>query len=189
MGRRSRAAPAARLLPPLCVYISLAHLMAAAGGIRAVSPLSNPAPRCPTHPRSRPGPQPATPAPPSPTPLLQDKCRKQGITDYPPTPDRLPWFDLLSHPAAWHLDQSFVAGASIDQLVQLGRMVGRGGGGVCGVREKCVWCAMFGRGGMHSCGTQLAWTGGRRGGQPAGGALTCSKNTPCCPSCQHPTAT
>ncbi|KAL4431024.1 hypothetical protein ABPG75_006280 [Micractinium tetrahymenae] len=52
---------------------------------------------------------------------LEAAARAKGIQASPATPE-LPWFDLLSHPAAWRLSQSYLACASIGELVQLGKL-------------------------------------------------------------------
>ncbi|EFN59446.1 hypothetical protein CHLNCDRAFT_29581 [Chlorella variabilis] len=53
---------------------------------------------------------------------LEKSLRDKGIDASPPAPVNLPWFDLLAHPAAWKLNQSYLAAASMDQLTQLGKM-------------------------------------------------------------------
>lgn len=53
---------------------------------------------------------------------MEASVRAKGLTASPPTPDSLPWFDLLPHPAIWRLSGSYLEGASMDDLVQLGKM-------------------------------------------------------------------
>lgn len=54
---------------------------------------------------------------------LQKAVRQAGIDESPASPDNLPWFDLLAHPAKWKLEQAYLNNASIEQLVGLGKMV------------------------------------------------------------------
>ena len=53
---------------------------------------------------------------------LEAAARAAGLDASPPAPDSLPQFDLLAHPARWRLDQPYLTGASLAQLVALGRM-------------------------------------------------------------------
>ncbi|KPF45288.1 hypothetical protein IP76_08605, partial [Rhizobium sp. AAP43] len=53
---------------------------------------------------------------------VEAACRAAGVDGAPPAPEGLPQFDLLAHPAQWRLDQGFLAGSSLSQLVALGQM-------------------------------------------------------------------
>ena len=53
---------------------------------------------------------------------LEKMVRQAGVTEPIPTPSGLPWFDLLAHPAAWKLNSSYLQGASLAQLAELGKM-------------------------------------------------------------------
>lgn len=53
---------------------------------------------------------------------MEATCKEAGVAGGPPSPDGLPQFDLLAHPARWRLDQSFLTAASLPQLVALGQM-------------------------------------------------------------------
>ncbi|GAB4824201.1 hypothetical protein N2152v2_011247 [Parachlorella kessleri] len=53
---------------------------------------------------------------------VEGLVRKAGIDATPAAPANLPWFDLLAHPTNWKLDQGYLATATNDQLVQLGKM-------------------------------------------------------------------
>lgn len=53
---------------------------------------------------------------------VEAACRAAGVDGAPPAAEGLPQFDLLAHPAQWRLDQGFLAGASLQQLVALGQM-------------------------------------------------------------------
>ena len=53
---------------------------------------------------------------------VEDLVRQAGIEGSAPTPSGLPWFDLLAHPAAWKLNRSYLQGASLAQLAELGKM-------------------------------------------------------------------
>lgn len=54
---------------------------------------------------------------------VQARLHAAGINEDPPTPAGLPWFDLLAHPAQWHLSSSYISTASEDALVNLGKLV------------------------------------------------------------------
>ncbi|KAL4431026.1 hypothetical protein ABPG75_006282 [Micractinium tetrahymenae] len=54
---------------------------------------------------------------------LEHRVREACVEEPIPTPTNLPWFDLLSHPAAWHINASFLEGASMGQLVEMGKSV------------------------------------------------------------------
>lgn len=53
---------------------------------------------------------------------VEKAVRQAGIDESPASPDNLPWFDLLAHPAKWKLEQAYLNNASIEQLVGLGKM-------------------------------------------------------------------
>ena len=54
---------------------------------------------------------------------VEQALQAAGISDPPPAPAGLPWFDLLAHPAQWHLSTSYLSSATEEQLVNIGKLV------------------------------------------------------------------
>ncbi len=115
----------------------------------------------------------------APPACLQARCRKAGVDDYPPSPDRLPWFDLLAHPAQWRLDQNYLQRASISQLVELGKMVSWQQEGCLNGQNQTIPC-------FRSCWAPsclhdtAAWPAH---GPIAAASLPCVRGAAGCPTC------
>ena len=75
---------------------------------------------------------------------LEAAARAAGKEGGPPSPADLPQFDLLAHPANWRLGQSFLADASVQQLV--GAVGGRRAAGARSIQAASTTQA------PHPCG-------------------------------------